>query len=76
MEEYLTTVELSERIKMAPGTIRNLVWKDEFKRDLHYLKPTSRKLLFVWSQVQEWLYRNSSDGVPTADEKTNYLINI
>lgn len=76
MEEYLTTFELSERIKMAPGTIRNLVWKDEFKRDVHYLKPTSRKLLFVWSQVQEWLYRNSSDGVPTADEKTNYLINI
>jgi len=30
-EEYLTTTELSERIKMAPGTIRNLVWKNRFK---------------------------------------------
>ena len=76
MEEYLTTVELSERIKMAPGTIRNLVWKNELKKNVHYLKPTSRKLLFVWSQIQEWLYRNSSNGVPTADEKTNCLINI
>ncbi len=45
MEEYLTTVELSERIKMAPGTIRNLVWKNELKENVHYLKPTSRKLL-------------------------------
>jgi hypothetical protein len=27
MEQYLTTIELSARIKMTPGTIRNLVWK-------------------------------------------------
>jgi len=43
MEEYLTTVELSERIKMAPGTIRNLVWKNELKNNVHYLKPTFGK---------------------------------
>jgi hypothetical protein len=60
MEEYLTTDELSDRIKMAPGTIRNLVWQKEFKENIHYLKPTPRKLLFIWSSVEEWLYSRSS----------------
>ena len=36
MEEYLTTFELSERIKLAPGTIRNLVWRKEFKKNIIY----------------------------------------
>jgi len=76
MEEYLTTSELSERIKMAPGTIRNLVWKNEFKENIHYLKPTQRKLLFVWSQVQGWLYRNSSQVYSKSSEQVNSLINI
>lgn len=56
MEEYLTTKELSSRIKMAPGTIRNLVWNKTLLEGVHYVKPSSRKLLFVWSQVEAWLY--------------------
>jgi len=60
MEEYLTTDELSDRIKMAPGTIRNLVWRGEFKENIHYLKPTPRKLLFKWSNVEAWLHNRSS----------------
>ena len=76
MEEYLTTTELSKRIKMAPGTIRNLVWKEEFKENTHYLKPTRRKLLFVWSQVEEWLYRNSCQGDPKLNKRIDSLINI
>jgi hypothetical protein len=47
MGEYLTTAELSKRIKMSPGTIRNLVWKKELRENYHYLKPTPRKLLFI-----------------------------
>ena len=56
MEEYLTTQELSNRIKLAPGTIRNLVWKKTFIEGVHYVKPTGRKLLFVWSSCKDWLY--------------------
>ena len=59
MEEFLTTDELSARIKMAPGTIRNLVWKKAFIENVHYVKPTSRKLLFIWSSVELWLYNKS-----------------
>ena len=55
MEEYLTTKELSQRIKMAPGTIRNLVWMKALLENIHYVKPTPRKILFIWSQIESWL---------------------
>ena len=72
MEEYLTITELSSRIKMAPGTIRNLVWKNNLVENVHYVKPTSRKLLFVWSAMEAWLYGNSA----TNSAQGNSLINI
>ena len=61
-EQYLTTKELSKRIKMAQGTIRNLVWKNELKENVHYVKPTPRKILFVWSEIESWLHRDSKPG--------------
>jgi len=76
MEEYLTTTELSQRIKMAPGTIRNLVWKNIFKENIHYVKPTSRKLLFLWSRVQEWLHNKSPEIISKSDGHFKSLINI
>ena len=71
MEEYLTTQELSQRIKMAPGTIRNLVWKKSFKENIHYVKPTGRKLLFIWTACQKWLHGDIQ--LPQNEES---LINI
>lgn len=54
MDKYLTTEELSSLIKMTPGTIRNLVWKNVFKENVHYVKPTPRKLLFKRRAVESW----------------------
>jgi hypothetical protein len=76
MEEYLTTLELSQRIKMAPGTIRNLMWKRELKENVHFLRPTPRKILFIWSGVQEWLHRKSTGGSLQSGESSKSLINI
>ena len=73
MEEYLTTLELSKRIKMTPGTIRNLVYNKKLIKNIHYIKPTSRKLLFVWGEMEIWLYGESSKSV-TSQSKS--LINI
>ena len=75
MEEYLTTTQLSERIKMAPGTIRNLVWKGEFRRNIHYVKPSRRKLLFIWGAVVKWLHQKSALD-SQACSKPKSLINI
>jgi len=62
MDEYLTTKELSQRIKMAPGTIRNLVWQQVLIENTHYVKPTSRKILFLWSAIELWLHNGKNIG--------------
>jgi hypothetical protein len=72
IEEYLTTFELSERIKMTPGTIRNLIYNKKLIKNIHYIKPTSRKLLFVWSEMEIWIYGKNSES----DNQSKSLINI
>ena len=67
MEEYLSVKELSRRIKMPPGTIRNLIWKKEFLEGTHFVKPTPRKLLFVWSAVEKWLWRGMPSDIRNVD---------
>jgi hypothetical protein len=73
MELYLTTKELSKRIKMTPGTIRNLVWKKELRENVHYVKPTPRKILFVWSEIEAWMHRGSKNSLIN---KAKSFINI
>jgi len=70
-EEYLTTSELSQRIKMAPGSIRNLVWRKTFTEGVHFVKPSARKLLFIWSRIEQWLH-----GVSHVGPQPKSLINI
>jgi predicted DNA-binding transcriptional regulator AlpA len=60
MEEYLTVQELGERIKFSKQSIYNLIYKKKFILGVHYLKPTLKKILFVWSEVEKWL-RQSVD---------------
>jgi hypothetical protein len=74
-EEYLTTFELSDRIKMAPGSIRNLVWKNKFKLNVHYFKPTG-KLLFIWSEVQTWLQEHPIKRCKEPEDRPESLIRI
>ena len=76
MEEYLTTTELSERIKMKPGTIRDLVWKGDLKINTHYFKPTPRKLLFVWSAIERWMHGGSEAAPGDASTRSESLIDI
>ena len=76
MEEYLTTDELSKRIKMAPGTIRNMIWQEKLKIGVHYLKPTPRKLLFIWSEVEAWLHQKTTSKHEYPRQNSESLINI
>lgn len=76
VEEYLTVNELGSRIKMSPGTIRNLVWQKRLMQDIHYVKPTPRKLLFIWSAVEVWLHGTSDCCSKMMGGNGNCLINI
>ncbi len=68
-EEYLTTNQTSDRTKFAPQTIYNNVHKGIWKLGEHYLKPSSRKLLFKWSAIQAWL-EGSCGEKPCGEEQT------
>ena len=76
MDVYYTTKQLSKKIHMAEGTIRNLVCQGTFQKGIHYIKPTPRKLLFKAVAIDKWLNRNDP---PTKSEKkiqNECLINI
>lgn len=85
MEEYLTVMELSQRIKLARQTIYNLIYKNVFILNQHYLKPTPKKVLFKWSAILAWMEGKIDSGeCPAAEispgeklpaEKVNKLSN-
>jgi len=55
MDEYLTVNELSARIKFSKQSLYNLIHKGSFVLGKHYLKPTPKKILFKWSEIQIWM---------------------
>jgi predicted transcriptional regulator len=51
---YLTTEELSSRIKYDPATIRNQLKDNVLIEGVHYIRPFGgRKILYVWEQVEK-----------------------
>ena len=55
MDEYLTVNELSARIKFSKQSLYNLIHKGSLVLGKHYLKPSPKKILFKWSEIQIWM---------------------
>ena len=53
-QTYLTTEELSERIKYTPRTIRVTLKDKVLIEGVHYSRPFGgRKILYVWEQIEK-----------------------
>lgn len=53
-QTYLTTQELSERIKYDARTIRNQLKDSVLIENIHYIRPFGgRKILYVWERIEE-----------------------
>jgi hypothetical protein len=65
MEEYLTVDELSSKIKFSKQSLYNLIYKKTFILGKHYFKPTPKKILFKWSEIQAWIERPSTTNHET-----------
>jgi hypothetical protein len=53
---YLTTEELSMRIKYEPRYIREYMKDRIFKKGLHYVQPFGgRKILFIWTEIEKMM---------------------
>lgn len=51
---YLTTDELSSRIKYDPRTIRERLKDSVLLEGIHYIRPFGgRKILFIWEKIEE-----------------------
>ncbi len=51
---YLTTRELSDRIKYEPRTIRDCLKDSVLLEGVHYIRPFGgRKILYIWEQIEE-----------------------
>lgn len=57
---YLTTDELSERIKYDPRTIRERLKDSVLLEGIHYIRPFGgRKILFLWEKIEEDMAHSS-----------------
>jgi len=69
MSLYLTTEELSARIKYDTRYIREQMKDKIFKRNIHYIQPFGgRKILFIWEEIKkmmnmEFEEENPMDGI-------------
>ncbi len=56
--ELLTTEQLAERIKYDVRTIRERLLKTHFIKDVHYIQPFGRKILYYWDEVKALMSTN------------------
>lgn len=65
-QTYLTTEELSARIKYDPRTIRERLKDSVLLEGIHYIRPFGgRKILYVWEQIAEDMSKaRPSYGMP------------
>lgn len=61
---YLTTDELSERIKYNPRTIRQVLMDSVLLEGRHYFRPFGqRKILFIWEHIEEDMCQHMPVGM-------------
>ena len=63
---YLTTEELSEKIKYEPRTIRNTLKDAVLIEGTHYIRPFGgRKILYLWENVQRAMHSSDTQLLMT-----------
>ncbi|WP_426415327.1 hypothetical protein [Aestuariirhabdus sp. LZHN29] len=69
-QTYLTTQELSERIKYDSRTIRERLKDSVLLEGVHYIRPFGgRKILYIWETIQRDIgqYSEEAIGIPMAN---------
>mgnify|MGYP000745249454 CR=1 FL=1 len=70
-QTYLTTDELSLRIKYNARTIRQQLKDSVLLEGVHYIKPFGRrKILYIWEAIEEVMLNNTNindQSIPMAN---------
>lgn len=75
-EEYLTTEELSVRIKYDSRTIRERLKDSVLLEGKHYFRPFGgRKILYIWSSIERDMQNPASHSlsIPMANGGTCHV---
>ena len=60
---YMTTSELSKRIKYDPRTIREQLKDSVLFEGVHYIRPFGgRKILYLWERIEEEMLNGVSSN--------------
>ena len=63
MQDYLTTEELSQRIKYDPRTIRERLKDSVLIEGIHYFRPFGgRKILYIWNTIEKDMFNQSGSN--------------
>lgn len=63
-QTYLTTDELSARIKYDPRTIRDCLKDSVLLEGVHYIRPFGgRKILYIWEIIEHDMALASNDAL-------------
>lgn len=61
---YLTTEELSEKIKYDPRTIRQQLKDSVLLEGRHYIRPFGgRKILYIWEVIEEDMLKIAKEKI-------------
>jgi len=64
-QTFLTTEELSSRIKYEPRYIREFLKDSVFIEGVHYIRPFGRrKILFIWEAIEREMLTVSEKQAP------------
>jgi len=62
-QTYLTTDELSSRIKYDSRTIRERLKDSVLLEGVHYIRPFGgRKILFIWERIEEDMWCSNAQA--------------
>lgn len=62
-QTFLTTEELSQKIKYDARTIRNRLKDSVLFEGVHYVRPFGgRKILYLWEKIEEDLFKFSREN--------------
>jgi hypothetical protein len=73
-QTYLTTEELSGKIKYDPRTIRERLKDSVLIEGVHYIRPFGgRKILYIWESIErDMKNQGSSLAIPMANGEVCY----
>jgi hypothetical protein len=73
-QTYLTTEELSGKIKYDPRTIRERLKDSVLIEGVHYIRPFGgRKILYIWENIErDMKNQGSSLAIPMANGEVCY----